>query len=103
MRPSCPTTMAGDIEDDDEESENEGTKSTRIQQPNVPINPNFVKIKIEQDYNPIIAPKEPLENNETQIEGDHNLIVEPKKEPCEENEIELQDNIQSQAMLSQVK
>ena len=57
---------------------------------------------MEVDYNPIVAPKEePLEeNNETEIEED--LIVEPETEPFEGNEIEVGDEVQSQALLSQV-
>ena len=52
--------------DEDEESENEYV-GNRIQQPNVRINPNLVKIKMEQDYNPIVVPKEESsEENETE-------------------------------------
>ena len=68
------------IESHESEIEKAGNKSKTTQQPNVRINPNLNKIKMEQDYNPIIIPKEePLENNE------------------------VADEVQIQAMLSQVK
>ena len=50
---------------------------TRIQQPDVRINPNLMKIKMDVDYNPIVEPKREL--------------------------IEMRDEIQSQDTLSQVK
>ena len=57
-------------------------KSTRIQQPPVRINSNLMKIKMEEDYNPIIA---------------------PKTEPLEKNEIKPGDEVQRQELLSKVK
>ena len=97
-----------EIESDFEDEEVEigdVRKSNRIQQPNVRINPNLMKIKMQVDYNPIVAPKEESleENNETGMEEDHNTIVEPKKKPCEENENGMKDEVQSPEMLAQVK
>ena len=92
-------------EDEDEDSEAEDVRnSKRIQQPNVRINPNLVKIKMEKDYNPIVAPKEePMEENETDMKEDHNVIVEPEEEAVEQNEIPMGEEVQSQSHFLKVK
>jgi len=74
-----------------------GNNSNRIQQPNVRINPNLVKIKMESDYNPIKKEmkEEPLDENETEMNEDHNPLIVPLEADGTEmsREHQLQSNL----------
>ena len=87
--------------------------SSRIQQPSVRINPNLGKIKMEVDYNPVLAPKEePIEENESEesnVMPEEGLIVERVPDACGLIQIQtpsqvlniymLQSNIQRSSLI----
>ena len=94
------------IENDfeDEESEVDKRGNVRTQQPNVRINPNLMKIKMEEDCNPITVPKaESLVENVTELKKDHTVAVEPKEEAVDsQKQIVAGKDVQSQPNLSKV-
>jgi len=90
-------------EDEDEGSEIEEIIE-KIQPPAVRINPNLMKIKIEEDYNPIIVLKrEPVEDNVVDMREDYDEIDEPEEEAVDHNETGMGEEVQRQSYLSQVK
>ena len=93
-----------EVEDDNEDEEIEDVrKSERTQQPPVRINKNLMKIKMEEDYNPLLVPNvEPMEENETDMVEGHNGIVDHQEEAVDENETEVGE-VGSQPNVSQVK
>ena len=64
-------------------------RSVRIQQPSVRLNKNLMKIKMEEDYNPIdVLKQESMEGNETEV-GDEvqgsSALLQVKLKPEEMN------------------